>query len=152
MASGADLANFEAVRAVRDLAHKMKSAALAQLAQRMAVAMRAGGSAGDPFAKVKDLIRNMIEKLNKEAEADATEKAFCDKEMSETEAKKVDKEAAIEKLQTKIDSMAAKSAKLKEEVAELEKELAALAKTQAEMDKLRSEEKSAFDANSAEMK
>merc|ERR1719231_2055041 len=48
--------------------------------------------------------------------------------------------------------MSAKSAKLKEEVAELEKELAALAKAQAEMDKVRSEEKAAFDVNSAEMK
>merc|ERR1719428_1474496 len=47
--------------------------------------------------------------------------------------------------------MTAKSSKLKEEVAELEKELASLAKSQAEMDKLRSEEKSAFDENSAEM-
>jgi len=129
----------------------MKSAALAQLAQRMAVAMRAGGSAGDPFAKVKDLIRNMIEKLNKEAEADATEKAYCDKEMAETEAKKADKEAAIEKLQTSIDKMSATSAKRKEQVAELQKELSEIAKAQAEMDKLRAEEKAAFDKNSAEM-
>merc|ERR1719238_454504 len=72
--------------------------------------------------------------------------------MSETEAKKAEKEAAIAKLSTKIDAMSAKTAKLKEEVAELEKELAALAKAQAEMDKLRSEEKAAFDTNSAEMK
>merc|ERR1719389_1154449 len=94
----------------------------------------------------------MIEKLSKEAEADATEKAYCDKEMAETEAKKADKEATIEKLTTSIDSMTAKSAKLKEEVATLQKELAALAKTQAEMDKLRGEEKAAFEVNSAEMK
>jgi len=94
----------------------------------------------------------MIEKLLKDAEADATEKAFCDKEMAETETKKADKEAAIEKLNTQIDSMSAKSAKLKEEVATLEKELADLAKAQAEMDKLRAEEKAAFEANSAEMK
>merc|ERR1719197_1574789 len=96
-------------------------------------------SGEDPFGKVKGLIRNMIEKLLKEGQADATEKAFCDKEMAETAAKKADKEAAIEKLSTKIDSMTAKSAKLKEQVAELEKQLAALAKSQAEMDKLRSE-------------
>merc|ERR1719213_1501009 len=113
--------------------------------------MRAGNGA-DIFAKVKGLISNMIEKLLKEAEEDATEKAFCDKEMAETNQKKADKEAAIEKLSTKIDSMTAKSAKLKGEVAELEKELAALAKAQAEMDKLRAEEKGAFDTNSAEMK
>merc|ERR1719454_1908286 len=119
----------------------------------MATAMRAGRRSGaDPFAKVKSLISGMIEKLEKEAEADATEKAFCDKEMSETEAKKADKEATIEKLSTKIDSMTARSAKLKEEVAVLQEELAALAKAQAEMDKLRAEEKAAFDKNSAEMK
>merc|ERR1719194_29876 len=71
--------------------------------------------------------------------------------MSETEAKKADKEAAIEKLSTQIDSQSATSAKLKEEVATLQKELAELAKAQAEMDKVRAEEKAAFDANSAEM-
>jgi len=71
--------------------------------------------------------------------------------MAETEAKKADKEADIEKLSTSIDSMTAKSAKLKEEVATLQNELAALARAQAEMDKLRAEEKAAFDKNSAEM-
>merc|ERR1719262_1408543 len=109
MSSGADLATFEALRLVRDLAQKQKSAALAQLASRMDAAMHAGAGAGDTFAKVKGLISGMIEKLLKEAEEDATEKAFCDKEMAETEAKKADKEAAIEKLSTQVDSMSAKS-------------------------------------------
>merc|ERR1719243_372916 len=151
MSTGTDLANFEAIRFVRDLAQKQKSSALAQLASHMTAVMRGGHRSGDIFAKVKSLISDMIEKLLAEAEADATEKAFCDKEMAETEAKKADKEATIEKLSTKIDSMTAKSSKLKEQVAELEKELAELAKAQAEMDKLRSEEKAAFEANSAEM-
>jgi len=151
MSSGADLAKFEAVRLVRDLAQKQKSPALAQLATNMAVAIRSGGSSSDPFAKVKDLIRNMIEKLLKEAEEDATEKAYCDKEMAETEQKKADKEAAIEKLSTQIDDQSSRSAKLKEEVATLQKELAALAGAQSEMDKLRAEEKAVFDKNSAEM-
>jgi chromosome segregation ATPase len=151
MSTGADLANFEAVRFVRDLAQKQKSTALAQLASRMAAAMRNHRSGEDPFAKVKGLISNMIEKLLQEAEADATEKAFCDKEMAETEAKKADKEADIEKLSTSIDSMTARTAKLKEEVATLQKELSELTSAQAEMDKLRAEQKSAFDTNSAEM-
>jgi uncharacterized coiled-coil protein SlyX len=117
----------------------------------MAAAIRAGSGSSDPFAKVKSLISNMIEKLLSEAQEDATEKAFCDKEMAETEAKKADKEATIEKLSTSIDSMSAQSAKLKEQVAELDKELANLASTQAEADKLRAEEKGAYDVNSAEM-
>jgi hypothetical protein len=58
LSSSADLANFEAVRFVRDLARKQSSTALAQLAGRMAQAMR---SSEDPFAKVKSLISNMIE-------------------------------------------------------------------------------------------
>jgi hypothetical protein len=149
LSSGADLANFEAVRFVRDLARKQGSSALAQLASRMAQAMRS--HTADPFAKVKSLIKDMIEKLLSDAQADATEHAFCTKEMAETEAKKSEKEASIEKLNTKIDSMSAKSANLKEQVAELEKELAALARTQAEADGLRSEEKAAYDTNSAEM-
>jgi HK97 family phage major capsid protein len=73
------------------------------------------------------------------------------KEMAETEAKKAEKEATIEKLSTSVDSMTAKSNKLKEQVAELQKQLASLAGSQAEADKIRAEEKGAYDANSAEM-
>jgi len=152
MSSGADLAKYEAVRFVRDLAQKQKSPVLAQLASRMAVAIRSGSNSADPFAKVKSLIADMIEKLLKEGEADATEKAFCDKEMAETETKKADKDEAIEKLSTQIDAQSAKSAQLKGEVATLQKELAAVARAQAEMDKLRAEEKALFETNSAEMK
>merc|ERR1719446_95057 len=118
----------------------------------MAAAARMGAASGeDPFAKVKGLISDMIEALIKEAEADAGHKAYCDKEMSETKAKKEELTDEIDKLSTKIDKMAAESAKLKEEVATLSKELSDLAKSQAEMDKIREEEKTAFDANKAEM-
>merc|ERR1719486_1219562 len=93
----------------------------------------------------------MIANLLKEAEADASHKAYCDKEMSETKAKKEGLTAEIDKLSTKIDKMSAGSASLKEEVATLSKELADLAKSQAEMDKLREEEKTTYTANKAEM-
>jgi len=148
--SGADLAKFEAMRVVRDLAQKQKSPVLAQLAARMAVTMQSGSNE-DIFAKVKSLISDMIEKLLDESQADATEKAFCDKELAETEAKQTDKEDNIAKLSTQIDSQNAKSAKLKSEVATLQSELASLARAQAEMDKLRAAEKAAFETNSAEM-
>jgi len=146
--SSTDLARFEAVRFVRDLARKNDSPQLAQLASRMSSAMRFGS---DPFAKVKGLISDMVARLEDEAAADATEKAYCDKELSETTAKKDDKDAEIAKLSTKIDQMSAKSAQLKEQVAALQNALAEIAKSQAEMDKLRSEEHTAYVSNKADM-
>merc|ERR1719171_2930764 len=150
--SGADLAKFEAVRFVRDLARKTNSPALTQLASRMSSAMRLGVAAGeDPFAKVKGLIEDMIATLESDAEADASHKAYCDKEIGETTAKKDELQAESDKLSTSIAQKKAASAKLKEEVAALQKELADMASAKAEADKLRLEEKAAYEKNSAEM-
>jgi len=143
------LVQFEAIRLIRDLARKQSSSSLAQLATRMDMAMHSG--VADPFAKVKGLISDMIAKLEEAAGADATEKAFCDKELAETTAKKDEKTAEIEKLTTKIDQMSAASAKLKEEVAALQKALADLAAAQSEMDKLREEESAVYKKNKADM-
>jgi len=143
------LVQFEAIRLIRDLARKQSSSSLAQLATRMDMAMHSG--VADPFAKVKGLISDMIAKLEEAAGADATEKAFCDKELAETTAKKEEKTAEIEKLTTKIDQMSAASAKLKEEVAALQKALADLAAAQSEMDKLREEESAVYKKNKADM-
>merc|ERR1740123_650282 len=136
-----DLARAEVVTMVKKLADKHHSAALAQLASRMSAVMRFGTAGGaDPFGKIKGLIADMISKLENEASAEATEKAYCDEQMTKTEAKKEELEEDMAKLTSKIDMAAAKSAGLKADVKELQEELAALAKEQAEMDKMRMEE------------
>jgi len=136
-----DLARAEVVTMVKKLADKHHSAALAQLASRMSAVMRFGTAGGaDPFGKIKGLIADMISKLESEAAAEATEKAYCDEQMTKTEAKKEELEEDMAKLTSKIDMAAAKSAGLKADVKELQEELAALAKEQAEMDKIRMEE------------
>merc|ERR1719388_656438 len=118
----------------------------------MQAAIRFGAKGGDdPFAKVKGLIADLIQRLMDEAAAAATHKAWCDKETAETTAKKDDKEADLAKLNTKIEQADARSKQLKEEVATLQKELAELAATQAEMDKMRAEEKEAYEKNRPEM-
>lgn len=102
------------------------------------------------FSKVKGLISDMISKLEADAEGDATEKAFCDKELAETNLKKDDKSSEIEKLTAKVESQTSRSAILKDEVATLQAELAALMKSQAKMDQIRAEEKAIFDQSSSD--
>jgi len=137
----AQLKSSEVVAIIKKLAHDQHSSSLAQLASRIAAVAKYGSSSSeDPFAKIKGLITDMVAKLQKEAEEDATEKAYCDEEMGKTEAKKSDLEDTVAKLTSKIDQAAATSAQRKSEVKDAQKELAELAKEQATMDQIRSEE------------
>merc|ERR1719433_942064 len=128
---------------------------LAHLASRMASAMQFSSSSssntGDIFGKVKGLIADMIDKLEAEAQADAQHKAYCDKELAESNEKFDDKTAEIAKLSAKIDKMSSRSAQLKEEVAALNNALSELAKAQVEMDKIREQEHKDFVSNEADM-
>jgi len=143
--SRSDLAGLEVVQLVKQLAKKHHSSALAQLASRMTAAIRFGASGGeDPFAKVKGLIENMIAKLEAEAKAEATEKAYCDEEMAKTEEKRGELMDDVSKLTAKIDQATSKSATLSADIKQLEAELAELMKSQAEMDKIRQEEHAAY--------
>merc|ERR1719203_2186423 len=104
----------------------------------------------DPFSKVKGLIEGMIARLEEEAGQDATKKAYCDKELKETNTKKLEKTTEIDMLSTRIDQASAKSAKLKAEVATLQNQLAKLAKSQVDMDSLRREEHDTYTSSKAE--
>jgi len=130
---------------VKQLARKHHSTALAQLASRIASVAKYGAAAGDdPFVKIKGLITTMIEKLQKEANDEAEEKAYCDEEMAKTESKKGELDATVAKLTSKIDQDSSRSTELKDEVKEAQSDLAALSKEQAEMDKLRRDENGAY--------
>jgi hypothetical protein len=147
-----DLANSEVINLVKKLARDHHSAALAQLASRISVVVRYGGKDGaDPFEKIKGLISDMITKLTKEAESEASEKAYCDEQLAKTEAKKAELDGTIAKLTNSIDRAASRSASLKEEVVQLEAELAELAKTQSEMDSIRREENGNYKVAKAEL-
>merc|ERR1740138_592911 len=132
---------------LQSLAKKNDDKQLSLLAQRIQSAAMLGE---DPFAKIKGLISEMIEKLEAEAAKEAAHKAFCDKEMSETKAKKEDKETELDDLSTKIDKATSKIAKLKEEVATLETELGEIAAAQKKATELRMEQKEAWAAAKAD--
>ena len=92
LASRADLARFEAVRYIRDLARK-------QLASQMDSAMHF--TSGDPICERKGQIPDMFLRLEYGSAAGEIAKAYCDKELSETEAERANKNAEIANVQAK---------------------------------------------------
>jgi hypothetical protein len=140
-----DLANFEVVTLLRQLAKKEKSSALTQLASRVQAVLKFGaGNNEDPFGKVKAMISEMISKLEQEAGQETSHKAYCDKEMGTTGSKIDDLQASIEQLTAKVDKQKALAVTLKGEVQELQGELAELSKSDAEMTAVRREENKIF--------
>lgn len=109
----------EVASVLQDAAERLKSIGLAQLAIRTR-------SGGDAFGKVRQLIKNMISRLQASANAEADEKAFCDKETSKTDDKKSSLSEKVGTLKTRIDKGNAGVAQLKEEAADLSDELAKL--------------------------
>jgi len=141
-----------ALRIIRRMAYKEHSAVLTQLASRIQSTLRFGSLDGaSPFKKVQGMVMDMIANLEKDAEAEATEKDYCDKELSETNTKLDDKNDEAGKLSTKVDQMVGASQRLKGEVGTLQKELAAGAKTQGDMSQMRQKENAAYKKNKPEM-
>jgi hypothetical protein len=143
----------EALKKVRKLARQQKSKALLQLAHRIEGSLRASGGhrAEDVFEKVKGLLADMVAKLTKEAEDEAAQKSFCDKELAESNEKQEDKSEFVDKLSTKIDTMSSRVTALLEEIADVQSGLAELAASQAGMDKLRLEQKALFETAKVEL-
>lgn len=140
-----------AVRFIRNLARKQNDQVLTQMASRMASTVAVGSKAGeDVFAKIKAMLVDNIAKLQDEQAADATQKAYCDKELAESREKVASNKAKIEKHTTKIEQKSSASLKVKAEVAALQEELAKMTKEKLEMDNLRQKEKADYEFNKAE--
>jgi chromosome segregation ATPase len=110
----------------------------------MAKAMRSRSSGG-PFDKITDMISDMIEKLQKEGAEAAKKKAYCDKEMGSTKAKKEDAQDDLERLNTKVEKASSRRQRLKGDVKELESEELKLTKSMDEMQKLYTKDKAEYE-------
>merc|ERR1719398_347756 len=101
----------------------------------------AARAAEDPFTKIKKIIQQLIERLLREANAEATKKGFCDTELGKAESDRDYRFADVqalnkegEKLEVDIEELTAEIAELKASIEDLED---ALSKAK----KLREEEK-----------
>jgi hypothetical protein len=113
---------------------------LGQSHHSFAFSQLASMATSDPFVKIRGLIEDMIAKLLKEAQEEASQKAFCDSEMGKSKASQDEKTMTLEKLQSRIDGAATTIAENTEAIKTLEAEVAAIDKAQAEATAIRTKE------------
>jgi len=101
-------------------------------------------SAQDPMDKVKNLLTDLIAKLEKEAKEAADLHAFCGAEKKKTTAALNKKNMEIEKLDTRIEKASATKQEQQELIATNSEEIASVEKSNAEATKLRNEQNANF--------
>merc|ERR1719316_371754 len=120
---------------LRKEGERIQSYVLAQVGNRLAA---------DPFAKVKDMIQAMVEKLLQEQAEESEHKAWCDKETAKTEQSLDVKSDRVEELSTRVDKAKAESAQLAREVQVLYDEIQALDQGVKEATAMRQKEAADF--------
>merc|ERR1719440_2122196 len=111
---------------------KLSSATLSVLAMKMAA---------DPFAKVKTLIQQLIERLIREKTDGATHKGWCDTELVKAEHDRDYRHGDTESLSASVKVLEARKAKLEETAATLKADIKALETAHATTSTQRSAEK-----------
>jgi chromosome segregation ATPase len=117
---------------LQDQSRQLNSKVLAALAVRVA---------DDPFKKVKKMIQDLIYRLMEEANAEASQKGWCDEELATNEQTRKAKSKEVDTLSSEIDALEAEIAKLTEDITELSAAIAELDKAMAEASELREKEK-----------
>jgi len=122
----------EVVSLLRASAQDLKSSVLASLATQLTK---------DPFAKIKGMIQNLIERLLKQAQSEASHKGWCDKEMGLAEQTRDQRAKQLSEVNTRMQSGEARRDKLDHLVSELHNELDALKSQLEDSRDMRAEEK-----------
>merc|ERR1719271_1670055 len=102
---------------IREKSLKLKSPILSTLAMKIAA---------DPFAKVKKLIQELIERMVTEAADEATQKGFCDTELGKARSSRDTEHTKVNKISANVEKLEATRDLLADEIAALAKELAEL--------------------------
>merc|ERR1719352_528728 len=127
--------NFKITRAAQmltDKAAKLGSQRLSLLAVKVQNAA---------FAKVIDMIKGLIAKLQEEAAAEADHKAWCDGELKENKLTREAKTEEVNALTAKVDELNAQVAKLTQGINDHEKAMGEIDAAMAEATTVRQKEK-----------
>jgi len=136
-----DSARDRVVALLRAKSTQLDSAVLAALASHVAA---------DPFAKIKTLIQELIERLLQEAADEANHKGWCDKEMGKAKQSRKLKAEAVRALNTRLSDNEAKRDQLAEDTARLAKEIQDLEDSLATLTKERQDESAQNEATVSE--
>jgi len=127
-------ATLKAENVLSKLARDLQSPLLSIMSMKVKLA-------ADHFVKVRGLIKDLIERLEKDAESEATQKGFCDEKMAAATQKRDKANAAIEVAVSQISKLTTKQAELETEVQDLKQAIADNLKALNEATELREEEK-----------
>jgi chromosome segregation ATPase len=100
----------------------------------------------DPFAKVKQLVQELVERLEAEAAEEADHKSWCDSELTANEATRTTKSEEVEMLHGTVDKLTSDIAVLKKEIGETSTAIAEITKNVAKTTELRNKEKAENEA------
>jgi len=123
---------LDAITEIKKSALLLKSPELSLLAMKMAA---------DPFAKVKTLIQQLIERLMTESANEATHKGWCDTELGKANTDRDHRHSDTKKLSAETEVLEAKKADLESEIAKLNTERSDLQDAHTEAQRIRGAEK-----------
>merc|ERR1719266_2173842 len=129
-----DAGRQEVIALLRNKGKQFHSQLLTSLASKLS-------DGADPFAKVKKLIQELIERLLQEAGNEANQKGWCDKAISDAEQKRGYAADEVKELNAEMAALEAVRDKLAEELNILAKEIKELKDARAKAEQMRAEEK-----------
>jgi hypothetical protein len=100
----------------------------------------------NPFAKVVEMIENLLDKLKEEAASEADHKSFCDEELQRNKLKREETSAKVSMLEADVEKRSGVIQSQAAEISMLADEQAALAKAMGESTDARQKEKAQNEA------
>lgn len=96
---------------------------------------------GDRFKEVRDLINQLVSRLEKQLSAETDDKAWCDQELKTKHAARDEAQTSIEEATSNVDSETARKSLLQTEIDELRKQIAEGRAAKQEQEEIRLQEK-----------
>jgi len=131
---------LQAERRLQGRAAKFLHAQAAKFSSRLLETVAFKASA-DPMLKVRSMIKDLIVKLNEEANAEADHKGFCDTSLGTNKLTRTTKTEEVQTLKAEMDQLSARLSKLNSQIAKLNKQVDELDKAMATSTQIRNADK-----------